>query len=209
MMGIAERREREKEGLRRSILDAARELFAREGYDRVTMRGIADAIEYSPTAIYQHFKDKDALVEALCHEDFGELLGTFQAGELPADPVERIQILGRAYTRFGLSHPNHYRFMFMSPFKGENHRPSVNGELSYRMLREAVADGIAKGRFRHGDVDGIAQSLWASLHGAIALLITYGADKFPVAPAVPDLVERVSDAMLRGLLADDDASRSR
>jgi AcrR family transcriptional regulator len=54
-MGITERREREREEIRSKILDAARELFATEGYDRVTMRRIADAIEYSPTTIYNHF----------------------------------------------------------------------------------------------------------------------------------------------------------
>ena len=73
-MGITERREREREEVRKKILDAARELFEREGYDNVTMRRIADAIEYSPTTIYLHFEDKDDLVRALCHEDFGRLL---------------------------------------------------------------------------------------------------------------------------------------
>ena len=63
-MGITERREREREEVRRKILDAARDLFATEGYENVTMRKIAEAIEYSPTAIYGHFEDKDDLVQA-------------------------------------------------------------------------------------------------------------------------------------------------
>ena len=87
-MGVIERREREKEEVRRKILDAARELFASEGYERVTMRRIADAIEYSPTTIYNHFEDKDDLVHALCEEDFGRLLGAPAAAPPPADPVE-------------------------------------------------------------------------------------------------------------------------
>ena len=69
-MGITERREREKEEVRKKILDAARELFATEGYERVTMRKVAEAIEYSPTTIYHHFEDKDDLVRALCLADF-------------------------------------------------------------------------------------------------------------------------------------------
>ena len=77
-MGITERREREKEEIRHKILDAARELFAAEGYEKVTMRRIAEAIEYSPTAIYLHFKDKDDLVRALCDADFGRLLEAMQ-----------------------------------------------------------------------------------------------------------------------------------
>jgi len=74
-MGITERKEREKVEIRAMILDAARELFARDGYERVTMRGVAEAIEYSPTTIYNYFEDKDDLVKALCEEDFTRLLG--------------------------------------------------------------------------------------------------------------------------------------
>src|ERR1700751_6037572 len=59
VLGTTERRERERQELRSRILDAARELFAEQGYDAVTMRGIAERIEYSPTAIYFHFKDKE------------------------------------------------------------------------------------------------------------------------------------------------------
>src|SRR5262247_3242203 len=104
-MGIQERREREKQEVRKKILDAARELFAREGYERVTMRRIADAIEYSPTTIYLHFKDKDELVQCLCHEDFSRLLNELSRGPVPKDPVERIRQLGRGYARFGTTYP--------------------------------------------------------------------------------------------------------
>ena len=96
-MGVKERRDRVKSETRDKILDAARELFVGEGYEKVTMRRIAEAIEYSPTAIYLHFEDKDDLVLALCHEDFGRLLGVFEKAELPRDPVERIRQLGLAY----------------------------------------------------------------------------------------------------------------
>ena len=72
-MGVLERREREREEVRRKILTSARDLFATEGYDRITMRRIAEAIEYSATTIYNHFEDKDDLVHALCQEDFDRL----------------------------------------------------------------------------------------------------------------------------------------
>ena len=71
-MGTRERREREKGELRAKILDAARTLFMKDGYDAVSMRKIAEAIEYSPTAIYQYFPDKTTLVLALCEADFRE-----------------------------------------------------------------------------------------------------------------------------------------
>ena len=73
-MGVQERREREKKELKQEILDAARDLFVREGFENVSMRKIAEKIEYSPTAIYLHFKDKEALVHELCLHDFRVLL---------------------------------------------------------------------------------------------------------------------------------------
>ena len=100
-MGVIERREREREEVRRKILTAARDLFATEGYERVTMRRIADAIEYSATTIYNHFEDKDDLVHALCQEDFTRLFQHLQETPPPADPVEAVRQLGLAYARFG------------------------------------------------------------------------------------------------------------
>jgi AcrR family transcriptional regulator len=198
-MGIAERRVRERTELRRRILDAARELFMSEGYERVTMRRIADAIEYSPTAIYLHFEDKDALVQALCADEFAHLLAALP-DRVPADPVEAIRELGLAYARFGLAHPNHYRFMFMM----DKHldRPSDEGQQAFRLLRMAVEAAITSGRFRREDVDATAQVLWSSLHGVVALLVTFRPHQFPHAPAVPDLIERVVDNGIRGFLAD-------
>ena len=202
-MGIAERREREREEVRKKILDVARELFAREGYERVTMRGIADGIEYSPTTIYSHFRDKANLVNALCEEDFSRLLGVLQTQRPPEDAIDWIRQMGRAYARFGLENPNHYRFMFMTPteFKaGHEHELSQSGQQAFGLLRHAVQKAIESGRFRRGDVTTLAQVLWAGLHGAVALLITYAPEQFPTAPAAPDLVEQVIEHGIRGFL---------
>jgi AcrR family transcriptional regulator len=210
-MGITQRREREREEVRRKILDAAQDLFATEGYERVTMRRVAEAIEYSPTTIYLHFKDKDELVHSLCDENFRTLIEALGKAEpTPADPVEKIRQLGLGYARFGVTHPNHYRFMFLTPF-GDHHQASAAGEQAFGIVRAMVAEAIASGRFRSGDVDTTAQVLWASLHGVVSLLITYGAEKFPCSPAAPDLVDQLIDNGLRGFLVDPEpvARRSR
>jgi len=200
-MGIVERREREREEIRRKILDAAHDLFAREGYDRVTMRRLADAIEYSPTTIYNHFEDKDDLVQSLCEEDFARLLRALQAQKPPADPVEQIRQLRLAYARFGLDHPNHYRFMFMTPAKFEHIQElSGSGQQAFGLLRSAVEKAIGSGAFRPGNGDAVAQVLWASLHGVVALLITLRPEHWPQAPAAPDLVGLVVDNSIRGFL---------
>jgi len=196
-MGITERREREREEVRRKILDAARDLFMTEGYERVTMRKIAEAIEYSPTAIYLHFEDKEDLVLALCRQDFGRLLEAMETQAPPADPIEGLRQLGRAYARFAIDNPNQYRFMFMSPMKPDHSpEPTDPGHLSYGVLRSAVTKAIEAGALRPADPDTVAQVLWSSIHGAVALLITMRPDCWPRPPAA-NLIEETIEAGLR------------
>lgn len=200
-MGITERREREREELRRKILEAARELLLREGYPAVTMRRIAEAIEYSPTAIYHHFEDKDDVIHSLCEEDFGRLLAAMQQTPPPPDPLAGVRQLGRVYARFALEHPDHYRVMFLTPPQGHEHGlvDDEPGQRAFRLLREAMQAAMDAGLLRPGDADVLAQVAWASLHGAVALLITYPPEMFPAAPPPPDFVERVLETGLRGL----------
>jgi AcrR family transcriptional regulator len=206
-MGVAERREREKEDVRRKIFDAARELFAAEGYDRVTMRRIADVIEYSPTTIYLHFEDKEDLVRALCYEDFGRLLEAMQRAPVPADPVEAIRQLGRAYAGVALDNPNHYRFMFMTPVGKEDKLEEGNpGDRSFDHLVDAVRRALASGRFRPIEALTAAQILWMNVHGVVALLITLPPEHWPHGPAAADLVDQVIDNAIRGLLVGPDQS---
>jgi AcrR family transcriptional regulator len=208
-MGIAERRERERQEVREKILDAARELFAEHGYEAVTMRRIADRIEYSPTAIYFHFKDKEALLRELCDEDFGALARHFKKIAAIADPIERLRQIGLAYVEFGLEHPNQYRFMFMTP------HPPVPAETSrlergnpeqdaYAFLKQTIAEGIAKGRFRKGltDADLLSQTFWAATHGVISLQIAKCNDDWVVWQSVRASARLVIDGLIRGLTRD-------
>ncbi len=201
-MGIAERREREKEDVRRKILDAAHDLFEAQGYQNVTMRAVADAIEYSPTTIYHHFASKDALVEALCFADFEKLSAAMNEGPLPADPIERIRALGRGYAAFGLANPNHYRFMFMTPGDWKNHanQEGTPPEQSYAVLRQAVVEAMDQGMLRKADVDLVSQVLWSGIHGVVSLLLTFKPEQFPRVPPRPGLVEASIEATLNGLL---------
>ena len=209
-MGVAERRGREREEVRHKILDAARELFMAEGAGRVTMRRIALAIEYSPTAIYNHFEDKDALLNSLCEDEFGRLFALLRPAARPRSGVAWIRQLGLAYARFGLEYPNHYRFMFMTRGAfGPDHQPSAPAQQAFGLLRAAVQRAIEAGEFRRGDVDAIAQVLWSSIHGVVALLITYRPEQFPGVPARPDLVERVVENGIRGFLAHKPAAKGR
>ncbi|MFT4065640.1 TetR/AcrR family transcriptional regulator [Paraburkholderia sp.] len=112
-MGIAERKNRQKQALRERILDAARRIVMREGFAALSMRKIADAIEYSPATLYLHFASRDEIARALCEEGYAQLLETFVPLARIADPAERLKALGRAYVAFGVEHPQTYRLIFM------------------------------------------------------------------------------------------------
>jgi AcrR family transcriptional regulator len=207
-MGVKERRERERLETRERILDAARELFIAEGYDGVSMRKIADKIEYSPTAIYVHFADKDELFREICHEDFRRLAQSMIGLAQVADPVERIRKIGVAYIDFGQRHPNHYRTMFMTP-----HPPILEPDAAlagkgnpeedaYEFLRMTVTEAMKAGAFRDGlsDADLLAQTLWAGAHGVISLHIAKCNDDWVTWRSLKKRTEVMLDALLVGLL---------
>ena len=177
-MGIGERRERERQELRQKILDAARELFAERGYEAVTMREIAKRIEYSATALYKHFVDKEELVRELCRNDFNALAALFiEAAASSSGPYERFTRVGLVYLDFAVRHPQHYRVMFMGglppvpPNEQERDDPTHN---AYVFLRALTADLLRAGLLRPEleDVDLAAQTAWAIVHGAAALELT-------------------------------------
>lgn len=201
-MAIQDRKDRERDEVRRKILDAAHKLFESLGYEAVTMRAVAEAIEYSPGTIYLHFSSKDALVDALCQEDFATLLEEMTKSPLPEDPVARLRALGRAYADFALNNPNHYRFMFMTQARFATHPDREDpGQQSFAVLRDCVVRLMNAGVIPPGDADRIGHVMWAAVHGAVALLLTYAPEQFPYAPPDPKFVETVMDVTLAGLRA--------
>ena len=180
-MGPRERRDRERQETRTRILDAAREMFVAEGVEAVTMREIAKRIEYTPTAIYHHFRDKQALIRELVEQDFLAFSGAMQKTARIADPVDRLRASGLAYVDFGLTHPSHYRALFLIPelasAKSEVHTAHKGhpGEDAYAYLRQTVVDCISAGRFRAElkDADAVAQLMWAGVHGVVSLHIVF------------------------------------
>jgi AcrR family transcriptional regulator len=203
-MGSLERRTRERAETREKILEAARELFVRKGYEATTMRAIADRVEYTPTAIYHHFRDKEALLTELCDRDFRSLAQAFnRIGQVP-DPVERLLRIGEAYVQFAIAHPMQYQLMFMTrrpPLKnGTAH--SDPGEDAYAFLRQTCAEMIATGRLRpeFQDPDELAQMAWSACHGLVSLHIVKAHDKVIPWRDVRATARRAGEVMVRGLL---------
>jgi AcrR family transcriptional regulator len=202
-MGSRERRDRERQETRERILDAAREMFATRGVEATTMRAIAQRIEYTPTAIYHHFRDKDELILELCHRDFLALARHFQRIGRIDDPVERLRLTGRAYLEFGLAHPHHYRVMFMTPHPhAEPLERSNPEEDAYAFVLHGVTEALEAGRLREEltSAEQVAQMLWGAVHGLIALHITKHQEHWLEWQEPRETGERVIDAVLRGIL---------
>jgi len=206
-MGVKERREREKSETRDKILDAARELFVAEGFEGVSMRKAAEKIEYSPTAIYVHFADKQELFRELCHQDYARLAEVFQSSAMSSHPIERLKQIGAVYADFGTRYPNHYKFMFMTPHPPHeldevDREVMGNPEMdAYAFLKWAVQQAIDAGCLREElhDSELVSQTLWASVHGVISLQIAKGSDGWVDWRPMRDRAEMMLDITLRGL----------
>lgn len=185
-MSVQDRRAREKQELRARILDAAREILVTQGFGGLSMRKVAHRIEYSPTAIYLHFKDKQSLVTELCEETFAKLVKEMESvsAESP-DPLVRLRRAAERYVRFGLEFPQHYLATFVIPngvkddeaARTRLQAPESNGMRALGILRQIVADGVRQKKLKAGDIDATTRALWAGVHGVTSLFIVY--ETFP------------------------------
>jgi AcrR family transcriptional regulator len=202
-MGIKERREKAKDNLRQEIFDAASELFAKEGVANVSMRKIAEKIEYSPTTIYLYFKDKTTLLHQICEETFAKLaIEVTKIREETNDPLEILRGGMKAYIEFGLKHPNHYEVVFIAPLDSyidegfEYSFESSMGKIAFEKLVESVVGCVEAGVIKNGDIELISQTLWAGMHGLTSLLI--GHTEFPFVEK-ERLIESMIETMIKGL----------
>jgi AcrR family transcriptional regulator len=204
-MGVQERKAKHKAGLRQEILEAARDLFITEGYQNVSMRRIAEKIEYSPTTIYLYFKDKAELLDQLCEETFAKLVAEFEQVKQQAsqNPIMCLREGLRAYVRFGLEFPNHYKVTFImgrDPMhnKAEILRSDSMAMRAFGNLREAVGECIRQGLFPSAEVESASQALWATVHGITSLLIAHA--DFPFTDP-ETLIDLTIDRMIAGFRA--------
>ncbi len=197
----------DRELLRTSILDAARTLFVERGIEAVSMREIAKKINYSATTLYNYFSDKEALLQAVCDEDFLALAsGMRDIMQLP-DLIARIQAFCNGYAQFALSHPNHYRLMFMTP------RTPCNLDITqiqqgnteqdaYAQLKQVVQAAFDAHLFKAELTDSelIAQTLWASVHGVCSLEIALGHETWINWEDIDTRLRLMQRAILSGVL---------
>lgn len=207
-MGVVERREREKAALRRKILDAGREILVDEGYQALTMRKLAEKIEYTPGALYIHFPDKDALVRAICQSDMQEFAQRCLAALSTSQPLEQLRALARLYARFALEHPQQYKVLFVldsvPQFAHDDLVERGNPETdAYAILEIAVSNALAAGHFPafQKRPQLVAQLMWAGMHGVVSIENRrHDGMKIPFEP-IELRVEAMFETMLAGLSA--------
>jgi AcrR family transcriptional regulator len=172
-MGIADRKEREKLEMKRLIMDAAMRMFVEAGYEKTSIRNIAEKIEYSPATIYLYYKDKDELLYDVQAQGFAQLLELFQQKATDKDPFKKLAQMSKAYVEFGMGHPDIYDLMFIirAPMNKVEEEGSkwVNGEACFQYLVVTLEECIEKGLIKFTDKMVGALSIWSMLHGLVSL----------------------------------------
>lgn len=176
-MAIADRKLREKTERRQAILDAALHLFIEQGFEKVSMRNIADAIEYSAATIYLNFKDKNELLLALQTQGFGLMTEQLRAVSAIEHPAAQLQAIGEQFLAFALAHPELFELMFI--MNGPMVAAQACGEdaiwaggcSAFGLLEQTVQRGIDTGVFRPQNAQSTALMLWAQVHGLAALYL--------------------------------------
>jgi AcrR family transcriptional regulator len=168
---------------RQAILDAARAIIAEQGPAALSMRALAERIDYSAAGLYEYFSSKEEILTAVCDEGQRQLYVAMDAVDAHLAPVDYLQQIGLAYIRFGLEHPDYFLLMFTfePPHAGADAPEAaiiqaLRAEGSpYRILEQAIQRGIDAGTFIVRDgfgLDEMAYAAWALVHGSAMLRIT-------------------------------------
>ena len=173
-MGISERKEREKEDMRKLIIDAAFEMFLKEGYAGTSLRLIAKKIEYSPGTIYLYYKDKDALFFDIQTRCFDNLVVEYKKLEGIEDPFERVRQIGFTYMRHNIENPQCFNIKFLldSPlgeFTRKNRWKKYGNALGF--FTYAVQECVDQKLIKFTDVNLACLELWGLVHGLTTIYI--------------------------------------
>jgi len=196
------------------ILHAARELFLEHGVEGVSTRQIAARVGISQTALYVYFKSKEEMLDRLVDAALRKLGVALDAVNVSwADPVDFLRANLREYIRFGLSHPDEYRLVFMlrdarrksDPALSKEHNPV--GDALFNALKSRIEQGVASGKLRCLKTGrAAAQSVWAAMHGLVALRLAF--PDFDWVP-VEEQIESHVDIILHGIIGTGDRQAKR
>lgn len=167
-----QRREREIIEMRRLIVEAAVDLYLEHGYEKLSLRSIAQRIQYSVGTIYLYFKNKDELFFAMHEWAFNKMFGIFSALTQEKNPAVRLWRLGETYIQFAYDNPQLYDLMFIlnEPMcVQEDSGDWLCGHQSYAFLRDMVKECIEKGYMAEGNIDQMSFLIFSMVHGMVSL----------------------------------------
>ncbi len=207
LTGASARRERGRQEMRTAILSAAAGIFEAEGIDGLTIRAVAQAVGYSPGAMYEYFDSKEAILTALYFggtDGLGGFCDRAVAALSPdASAIDGIVALGHAYRTYALAHPDLYRLVF-GGFKSPPMAPPVDCDGDedesggFGTLAAVAARGVAAGDLEDLPPEVIAITAWAAVHGFVSLEVTghiTGGDGPGVPPSSPDAGRQIRDSL--------------
>jgi AcrR family transcriptional regulator len=175
-MGIVERKEKQKQDIKKMILDASVKLFVEDGFEHVTMRKIADLIEYSPTTVYLYFKDNNEIFFHIHQMGFEKMLVMNQ--DLPGikNPLLRLHKMGENYIEFGMKNPEFYDVMFIqrAPMEALEQMEECNwslGDTALGALKNLLQECMDKDFIQKAPVEAAAMAIWGMVHGLVSLAI--------------------------------------
>lgn len=181
-MGIIERKERDKQEMRLKILETAKQIFIEEGFEKASIRAIADRIEYSPATIYLYFKDKNELFFSVHEMGFEKLIEEMtNAIEGITDPLEELRARGFAYMKFAFQNPEMYDLMFILNAPMESMKDSetwVCGHRCFALLFETIQRCLDANSIRIYNLHIAVMSIWSFMHGLVSLKIRNRFQKF-------------------------------
>lgn len=207
MSYIAQRRVEEKERRRAEILDAAEALYARQGWDLVTVDQVARGARLSRALVYVYFKDKEEILFAIGERAMCLLRDRFMAATASQTlGSEKIEAIGRAYMAYAFEFP-HY-FDFCSRFNADSSSPEPGshalacraaGDQAIGVVVQAIECGIADGTVRPtvGDPVMLAVTLWSFTHGLAQLAMAKGSDMARFGIGIPELSNYGFDLLRR------------
>ena len=162
--------------MRELILRGAQKIFLENGYEKTSIRSIADAIEYSPTTIYLYYKDKNELLFALQALAFDKMMQEFRAVVSIVDPMERLTDLGQQYIKFAIDNPELYDLMFImqAPMDAQACRDEnwEDGLKTFDFLKLIVSDCMKAGYIKSDrDLETVCLTIWSFMHGLITIYL--------------------------------------
>jgi AcrR family transcriptional regulator len=170
-MGIKERRERERQEIRQSILSAARQIAIEEGWQAVTTRKVAERIEYSQPTIYEYFDNKEAILTALVSQGFEQALSEMQTAKAHHElPEAQLLAMAHTYWTFAFRCPELYQVMHGLGGVSFSHADTpASARAIFALLRETLQDWIQRQDVAIEEPDAAIDGIWGLTHGLITL----------------------------------------